>query len=601
LRFLVSRFQGCLTRPAKSGSLILLMVTILVLLMLTACSDEVSGTGTPAQSSVSNDRGTRTTGNGIPTVPPPTPTYTPLPVKPTLPPTPTPPVVVGGKATGAVLRDPLTLHPYKENNASGQQFLPLLYSASLVRLDPVTLQPQPSAAARWVVEDTTVTFTLKDGLKWSDGRPITSADYLWTYQQAAKAENGWPLAQAAVYKPDFNNTGIESYQAPDPRTLVIKFRGFSSDIVSRADVIEPLPSHIWGTLNWNDPAKNPQIKAPTVVSGPWKLKEWKPDISITFERNPVSSIYPAPRLESLTFNVVPDSQVALQKVKTGEVDFYSPSPAEFNGFSQLPNVQTYTWGPARPTWYFAGFNFQKPDLQDKTLRQALAWATDYQGILDKQGSGLGRQLNSSLSPWHPAFNPNTARYNLNLAKAQELLKQAGYIQQNNRLTTKAGKPIGPLKLIYNSPSPLYEGLANTLKTNFASLGIVVELRNFDYENYQKFLASPNADFDIFLSGWRADYSPENFVDVWHAVPNLNSGSYQNSRLLDMYTKAKNEPDTARRKEWLDQAQAIEAEELPYIFLYAEEGRLVVNKRLAGFTPGLLGPEQNRYTDWFASK
>jgi peptide/nickel transport system substrate-binding protein len=576
---------------------------MLVLSLLTACSDE-SGTseaGKPGKSSVSSGEGTPAR-NVIPTALPPTPTYTPLPVTPTIAPTPTPPVILGGQATGAALNDALTLHPYKANNSTGQQYLPLLYGAGLTRLDPLTLQPQPAAAEHWSVTDTTVTFTLKADLKWSDGQPLTSADYLWTYQQAAKPQNGWPLAQEAIFNPDDPaSAGIETYQAPDPQTLVIKLHSFSADIISRADIIEPLPSHIWGNLDWNDPTRNPQIKAPSVVSGPWKLKEWQPNTLITFERNPNSSVYPVPRLESLTFKIVPDSQVALQKLKTAEIDFFSPSPAEFSNFARLPDVQAYTWGPARPTWYFAGFNFQKPDLQDKTLRQALAWATDYRAILQNQAFGLGRRLNSSLPPWHPAFNPDTARYTLDLAKARELLKQAGYTLQNNKLVNQAGKPIGPLKLVYNSPSPLYEGLANTLKTNFAALGIGLELRNFDYENYRKFLAGPTADFDLFLSGWRAGYAPENFVDVWRGGRDLNSGSYQNSRLLDVYVKAQNEPDAARRQEWLDLAQGIEAEDLPYIFLYAEQGRLVANKRLAGFAAGLLGPEQNRYSDWFASK
>jgi peptide/nickel transport system substrate-binding protein len=438
-------------------------------------------------------------------------------------------------------------------------------------------------------------------LKWSDGAPITSSDYLWTYQQLRKPENGWSLAPEALYNPnDPRSAGIESYEAPDPRTLVIKLHAASSDIISRADVIEPLPRQVWEKGDWNDPAKNPQANAPTVVSGPWKLKEWKRGNYITFERNPASTVYPAPRLDSLTFYVVPDSQVALQKVKSGEVDFYTPAASDFAGFARLPNVQAYTWGPGRPTWYFAGFNFRKPALQDKLLRQALAWAVDRQAILEKQAFGLGRLINSSVSPWNPAFNPNTARYELNLAKARDLLKQGGYTVKDGKLTDKTGKVIS-LKLVYNAPSPLYEGLANTLKANFAALGITVELRNFDFSNYNRFLASSEADFDLFLSGWTADYAPENFGDVWRAGLEFNSGSYDNSRLLDMYAKASGEPDATARKEWLDQVQSIEAEDLPYLFLYAELGRMVANKRVAGFATNLLGPGQNLYTDWFVTK
>jgi peptide/nickel transport system substrate-binding protein len=579
-----------------------LSLLLLILPLLVACADEPTGQ-TNTQDTTGDNRNGRPTGSatGAPTVPPATPTYTPLPVTPTLAPTATPPVVTGGKLSGAVLNDALTLHPYKANNETGQTYLQLLFAASLTKRDPLTFLPAPNAAASWKVNDTTVTFTLRDGLKWSDGAPITSSDYLWTYQQLRKPENGWSLAPEALYNPnDPRSAGIESYEAPDPRTLVIKLHAASSDIISRADVIEPLPRQVWEKGDWNDPAKNPQANAPTVVSGPWKLKEWKRGNYITFERNPASTVYPAPRLDSLTFYVVPDSQVALQKVKSGEVDFYTPAASDFAGFARLPNVQAYTWGPGRPTWYFAGFNFRKPALQDKLLRQALAWAVDRQAILEKQAFGLGRLINSSVSPWNPAFNPNTARYELNLAKARDLLKQGGYTVKDGKLTDKTGKVIS-LKLVYNAPSPLYEGLANTLKANFAALGITVELRNFDFSNYNRFLASSEADFDLFLSGWTADYAPENFGDVWRAGLEFNSGSYDNSRLLDMYAKASGEPDATARKEWLDQVQSIEAEDLPYLFLYAELGRMVANKRVAGFATNLLGPGQNLYTDWFVTK
>lgn len=512
-------------------------------------------------------------------------------------PTPTPPVVQGGNLTGAVISDALTLHPYKRNNQTGEDFLKLLYAASLTRLNPQTLQPEPAAAASWKIDGNTVTFTLKEGLKWSDGTPLTSADYLWTYQQARKPENNWPLVQAVFYQPSLpSSNGIESYEAPDPNTILVKLHAASSDMVRQADNIQPLPKHIWQNLDWNA-ATNPQVTAPTVVSGPWKLKTWQPGSSITFERNPNSSVYPAPRLDSLTFKVVADSQVALQKLKAGEIDFYRPSPADFASFAALPNVQTYTWGPAGPTWYFAGFNFRKPYLQDKILRQALDWSLDRRSILQKQGFGLGQLINSDIPPWSPFFNPNTARYDFNLDKAKALLQQAGYSIKDGKLLDKTGKALPALKLVYNAPSPLYEGIANTMKTSFAALGVQVELSNFDSGSYQSYLLNPASDYDIFLSGWTTNFASQDFGQVW-SDPSLNSGAYENGQLLGVYSKAMAETDPAKIKNWLFQSQAIEAEELPYIFLYAEQGLLVTARRVAGFSTNLPGPTQNLYSDWF---
>jgi peptide/nickel transport system substrate-binding protein len=182
-----------------------------------------------------------------------------------IPPTATTPITPGGTVTGIQVQEANTLHFYKTNNPAAFDYLKLLFSASLTHRNPLTLELEKGAAESWSVDTarSTVTFKLKTGLKWSDGQPLTAADYVWTYQQASKPENGWPYA---------NTVGIDSYTAPDPLTLIIKLKNYTFDITIRADVIEPLPRHIWEKLDWNDATKNPEINKPSVVSGPWLLK-----------------------------------------------------------------------------------------------------------------------------------------------------------------------------------------------------------------------------------------------------------------------------------------------------------------------------------------
>jgi peptide/nickel transport system substrate-binding protein len=572
---------------------VILVLGLICVQLVAACSEEGQPTnvsGTPGAPQTPQIVGTPT-----PTPVPPTPTYTPLPISPTPQPTATPPLTTGGKLTGAVINDGLTLHPYKTNNTTGENYIKLLYAAGLTRRDPETLLPVANAAASWTISDTSVTFTLKENLKWSDGRALTSADYLWTYQQAKKQENDWPLARAAFYNAAVTGSnGIENYEAPDARTIIVKLHKASSDMVSRADAIEPLPKHIWEKLDWN---KGAQANLPPVVSGPWKLREWKRGVSLTLEANTASSIYPTPRTESLIFLVLPDSAVAAQKMKNGELDFFTPPVQDWATFEKLPNVQAYSWLQGRPAWYYAGVNFRKTTLQDKYLRQALMWAVDRQAILDKYAASLGQFANSSVPPASPAFEMFTARYEYKPDKAREVLEKNGYRIEGGKLT-KNGQAVPPIKLIHNAPSQLYEGIANTLKTNWAELGVQLEVRNFDFENFQRQLSAQNPDFDLFLSGWTTGYDPENFGDIWRAVPDLNSGAYDNQKLLGLYMQASSQTDPAKRKELLSQIQNIEAEELPYLFLFAETGRLVAAKRVAGFDPKLLGPARNLYTDWF---
>jgi peptide/nickel transport system substrate-binding protein len=591
-----------------------ILVLSLLLLLVAACSDESSATNPPRTGAPNLNGTTANPGGGIGTsgnktgaalaptntlVPTPVPTNTPAPTA-----TPTPPITKGGSITGAVINDAQTLHPYKGNSESGTEWLSLLYAASLTRRDPNTLETIPNAAASWNIDNNalTVTFKLKDGLRWSDGQPITSADYLWTYQQLRKPENGWPYLNNAFYNPSNpDSDGVENITAPDPKTLVVKLHALSYDLASRADVIEPLPRQTWENKDWNDPAKNPEINKPSVVSGPWLLKEWKPGDKITFAANDNSSLYPRPRLDSLTFQVLPDSATALQRFKDGQIDFFYPDAADQSQFEKLPNTQSYRWTPDRPTWQYLGFNFRKPLLQDRALRQALAYLTDRKTIIDKLAFGLGRPLYSDVVPWHPYFVPDVPRYDFSPEQAQKLLQDAGYKTVEGKLYNKSGASLTTLKLVYNAPSQLREGIAKQLAQAYGTLGIQIEISGLDYSSYVKLITSQNGDYDLFLGGWTTDQDPEQFGDMWNNIPELNSGAYGSEKLTGLYSQARKEPDVRKRKDLMGQIQKFEAEELPYIYLYAELSTMTASKKVAGFSTNLKGPAGNLYTDWFMVK
>ncbi|MEI6045335.1 MAG: ABC transporter substrate-binding protein, partial [Chloroflexota bacterium] len=567
----------------------------------TGAPNLAKSTSTPANKFTPAVTGSTTTTSILPTVtniPAPTivPTNTPAPT-----PTPMPPASKGGNVTGALLYDPLNLHPYKRNNESGLQLTQLLYAGALTSRDPNSLALIPGAATSWTVNVAalTVTFKLKEGLRWSDGLPLTSSDYLWTYEQLRKPENSWPYATNAFYNPaNPNSTGIENLTAPDARTLVVKLHTLSYDLAARADVIEPLPRQTWESKDWNDPTKNPEINRPSVVSGPWKLQEWKLGEKITFVANGNSTIFTWPNLDSLTFQIVPDSATALQRLKNGELDFYTPEASEQAEFEKLSNVQTYRWTPLRPTWQYVGFNFRKPSLQDRLLRQVLAYATDRKTIIDKLAFGLGRPLYSDVAPWQPYFVPNLPRYDFNPNLAQRLLKEVGYTLKDDKLVSPNGTPLPTLKLVYNSPSPLREGIANLLKQSYGTLGIQLQVIALDSSSYVKFITNPASDYDLFLGGWTTDLDPEQFGEVWQKIPELNNGAYGNEKLTNLYEQVQKEVDSVKRKDLMAQIQRLEAEEQPYIYLYAQLDWLNVSKRVAGFTTNSIGPAGNLYTDWF---
>ena len=169
----------------------------------------------------------------------------------------------GGSIVAASTSDAVSFHPYLTTDTGSSSYRSLVYGGDLWTYDPHTLEPRPEAATGWTVSEDrlTYTFTLRDDLRWSDGLPITSADYKWTFDQASNPANKYPYIS--------NLQLIASYDAPDPRTIVVRMKEPVVVALEATDAITPLPKHVWETLDWSDPAKNPQIMAPTVSSGPY--------------------------------------------------------------------------------------------------------------------------------------------------------------------------------------------------------------------------------------------------------------------------------------------------------------------------------------------
>ena len=245
----------------------------------------------------------------------------------------------GGSFTEATTSDAVSFHPYLTTDTASSSYEGYVYGASLWRYNPQTLQPEPDAARSWTIADDrlTYTFKLRDDLKWSDGQPLTAADYKFAYDQAVKPENKYPYIS--------NLELIDGYEAPDPRTLVIKMNDPIVVGLEAAEAITPLPKHIWEKLDWTDPTKNPEIMAPTVSSGPFKLLEWKKDDHAAFVAN--DFYYRGrPNLDSYTVRIVPSSEIAFQMLKSGEVDYTTISPDQYADAKAQPNLAMYEYWPA---------------------------------------------------------------------------------------------------------------------------------------------------------------------------------------------------------------------------------------------------------------
>lgn len=492
--------------------------------------------------------------------------------------------IKGGDFRETATSDAKSFHLYQTTDTTSSSYQGDIYASGLWRRDPKSLQPISNMAESWTVssDGKTYTFKFRKDLKWSDGKPITANDFQWTFEQANDPANKYP------YRDNFKE--IVSFKALDDYTLQVVLTEATCVGLSTSDAVTPLPKHVWEKLDWSDPTKNPEIQNPSVVSGSYKLKEWKKDDHATFVRND-SYWRGAPNFDSDTVRIVPNQSVQFQMLKSGEVDSAPVSAADYAEAKKVDILKEYDWDPAIASWSYIGFNLRRPFLQDVEVRHALSYAIPRQAIADKVFNGLAKPTYSNFTPTSWVYNPDVPKYDYNIDTAKATLAKAGYkLDANGKLLDKSGNP-AKLKIYFNQGNKQREQIATIAQEEFKKLGIDSEVTGLEFQAYLDFLAKPPFDYDLFVLGWRTTFEPYFNYQIWaeKSIPDLNSGAYINKQVEDLFDKSNRAPcDTESRKKTFQQIQQIISTDSPYIFLVFSTGYAFLNKRVVPNEPTGLG-------------
>lgn len=504
---------------------------------------------------------------------------------------------LGGEYHDVATSDAVSFHQYQVLDTTSAFYQSLVFTGGLLRRDEKTLELIPNMAESYTISDDGLTFTfkLRQSMLWSDGEPITAQDFAWTFEQAMKPENGFP------YLADYEF--IESYVALDDYTIQAKAKQVHAPGLEVISGISPVPKHIWETLDWNDPEKNPEINSPTVVSGPYKLVEWKRDQHAIFEANDKYWYHGAPNLTRYVVEIVPDEDVAYEKFKSGEADTATIQPEKLAEARTLENVTIYEWWPAGGSWSYIGLNNRAGHAtQDVNVRRGLAYAIDKDLITEQAMLGMARRQCSIYPATAWVFNENVECYNYDKDKALALLAEAGYTYDGTQLVNAEGQPL-TLKLIYgpNTDSTL-ELIAVAVQDYLSQIGIQVEIQAMEWATFLEALSAEESAWDLNITSWSASIEPHFMCTLFSEanIPDLNAEAYINKKVEELCAQGAATFDTEQRKAIYQEVQQIIAAEAPYIFLYYQKAWSGQNKRIQGIEPQTLGIGWNR-SDWYVTK
>ncbi|MDQ6906663.1 MAG: ABC transporter substrate-binding protein [Chloroflexota bacterium] len=485
---------------------------------------------------------------------------------------------------------PVTIHPLFSSSGVEQGVERQMFGA-LVRMTD-KLEPIPDLAEKIDVSpDAKVyTFTLKKGLTFSDGHPLTSKDVVFTYERAVDKRSGsyWRARLLALDgAADFGDQKaptIKGLEAPDDYTVKMTLTTPDSTwLITIGDFagLSILPKHILESTPPDQMQKAPFSFAPTPSAGAFTFSDWKQDQYLEIKRNETYTGGPKAKLDKIFCKALTQEDVGIAQLEKGEIDLMTVSVTEADRLRKNPNL-TVVSVPS-PSVSFLAYNLDKPYLKDKRVRQALAYAIDREGIVKEILKGEATLVNSTIiGPDWMGIPEGLNAYKYDPNKAKQLLKDANW--------NGAQK----LALPYVPGNKINDALIPILQQQFKDVGITLDLQSVDNSEINRRIfgiatAAQAGDFDVDLVGggvFRTDpnVSAKYFETIAFTPAGANYGHYSNTKVDDLFKQGRATTDKAQRKKIYTDLALILNDEMPWVYLWSPNSVHVYTKRLQGFKP-----------------
>lgn len=440
----------------------------------------------------------------------------------------------GGTLNAALGGEPDQLDPHKTSAYYSFEVLENVYD-TLVEPD-ADLKMQPSLATSWKTskDQLTWTFTLRKGVTFSDGSPLTSQDVVYSFNRIIDDELN------SAYK--FST--VKSFSAPDPTTVVVTLTDPTPNLLANVGGFKGV------AIVEKSNVDSGKIKTAPVGSGPFEVKSYTSGDSIDLVRND-KYWGPKPKIAGVHFTFVKDPTVALQNLQSGEVDWTDNlPPQQVSSLKQSGDI-TVESAPSTDYWYLTLNEARKP-FDDVDVRRAVAFALD-RGAITQAAKFGNATVNQTAIPKGSSFFYDYAPYSHDQAKAKQLLAKAGV----KNLT---------MDLMVTSEYPETVSAAQVMAAELKDVGITVKIRTLEFANWLD--QEGKGNFDSFMLGWLGNLDPDEFYYAQHHTgANFNFQKFSDPQVDKLLDQARTETDQAARKQEYDQAAKIIVDKASYIYLY----------------------------------
>lgn len=531
--------------------------------------------------------------------------------------------IYGGSLVASTIGEgPKTFNPFNTKDNISAMMSEIMYDG-LLTTHPVTGQPIPKLAKSFSVNGNDYIIHLRHGIKWSDGKPITADDVVFTWQNIIFDGFGNTSTRDSIIidgkLPTVKKIDDYTVEFKTPQPFAPFIRMLSTPIAPK-HIFEPAvkkgKEYFETFLSTNVDPKT------LVISGAFKLKEYVPAQRVVFERNPNyyminKNNQKLPYLDKLVYLIVGDINNEVLKFEGGELDTIGLQGANVARFKELEkhsNFKVYNLGPDTGTM-FVSFNLNNRkdkngkyfvDLkkqrwfQDKNFRQAVDYAIDRKNMVLNIANGLAAPLYTAESLNSIYLNKNLKPYDRNIEKSKDLLKKSGYWwDKKGHLMDKFGNHV-EFNLFTNAGNTEREAIGVMVKQDLEDLGMKVNFKPIEFNSLVNKLVN-TSDWDIVIMGLTGSpLEPNGGKNVWmsngtlHMFNQRPAGYTKDDRYpwekeLDyLYTQGALATTFEARKKFYDEYQKIVYEEKPFVYIYSPLRITAIRTKFKNVFPTSLG-------------
>ena len=440
------------------------------------------------------------------------------------------------------------------------------------------LSPRPELATSWTTssDGKTWTFKLRRGVRWHDGKPFTAKDVVFTYRYII--DNN--LTAFTSY-----TNSIETVKAVDDFTVTMTCSRPKANMLRLW--IPILPAHVWSKVPGTKAGVDYQVELPLVGTGPFQTVAAEKGSYLKLVKNPDYWVEGKPTIDEVIISIYQNPDTMAQDLKSGELDYAQGMAAA--QFDALKNEAALTTNAAGLRYfdelcmncYDDPHSLGSPVLRDRDFRRAISWAVDKQKVVDIAYGGYATVGQGLITPDVPtyAWSPSPAQtFGFDLAKARELLDQAGYRDRDGDGVREAnGKPIA-LRLWSRSDDVASQNCGRLVAGWFRDVGLKISLQTLDTNAiysalYNKDKAGNYApDYDLYLWGGGQYVDPDYILNVFtkSQIGGSNDPCWANAEYDSLYVRQSQTVDPAQRKPLVDRMASIFYDEAPFVITNYEQ-------------------------------